>query len=230
MAISSRRPKKRRSSGVTCSADRAVKASSRDYCLTDTQRDELFNGRPTTEFRKIGCGAAACAYNAPKPDRVVKFTTDPADVASLIQAQDSPHVVRVYDAYTLKPPAPSPPGKPRTKPIYAVVAEKVKLLPRTQQTVKGVGLADKGLNRNLDIVTGCKGNKLCEEIYMAHESILAQGVFWSDIHDGNIGRDRKGTLKVLDLGFTSAELREQPVLLRGADRKLRKLRRVRRIR
>lgn len=52
----------------------------------------------------------------------------------------------------------------------------------------------------------------------ATEKLRAAGIVWSDIHSGNIGFDKRGKLKVLDLGLTKTELKRRLKILAGLGR------------
>lgn len=92
--------------------NRRLHISRGKICPTETQREWLQAGR------KIACGSFACAFDRPD-GKVVKVTSDPADLSNLILGQEHPRVVRLYDSRELKRS-----GRAR-RPYYAAIVEKL---------------------------------------------------------------------------------------------------------
>jgi len=82
-------------------------------CLTESQAEFL---KPE---KKIGCGVFACAYER-ADGKVVKITQDPTDVQTMIEGQDHPRIVKLYEARKL-----SGSEEYGGDPIYALVVEKL---------------------------------------------------------------------------------------------------------
>jgi hypothetical protein len=112
-------------------------------CIMPTQAKKLFG---TIEKPKpIGCGVFACAFEHSDPDKIVKITRDPSDVAGLIQGQGLPQVPKVYatrelasrpwwitprrrtEQYQQWPEAP--------EGAYAIVVEKLRTLTSTEKSL-----------------------------------------------------------------------------------------------
>lgn len=68
-------------------------------CITPTQAKKLFG--TTVKPKPIGCGVFACAFEHSDPDKIVKITRDPSDVAGLLQGQGLAQVPKVYDSHEL---------------------------------------------------------------------------------------------------------------------------------
>lgn len=74
--------------------------------------------------KPLGCGVYGCAYEQAGTDRVIKFTSDPEDVAALQMMDKSGDSVRLYAGYRIAGLKTNRKfGKPR--PVYAVVVQKV---------------------------------------------------------------------------------------------------------
>jgi hypothetical protein len=205
-------------------------------CLTPKQEQVLFkNTRPQQE--KLGCGVFACAYTTPGSSRVVKFTRDAEDVAALIKAQGTGLVPKVFAAYKLAQPGIVTtvrgwPYHEQTQrehvPVYAVVLERLRTIPHEQkedlnERILGIRDVVEGKITGAefcDTQQGEDGNVGCDDqqlaVLTAAEKLKKAGIEWSDIHAGNIGYDKRGKLKVLDLGLTKTELKRRLRTLRDA--------------
>ena len=68
-------------------------------CITPTQAKVLFG--TTAKPKPLGCGVFACAFQHKDPDKIVKITRDPSDVAGLIQGQGLAQVPKLYASHKL---------------------------------------------------------------------------------------------------------------------------------
>lgn len=76
--------------------------STYQVCVSPTQAKKLFG---TVEKPKaLGCGVFACVFPHADPDKVVKITRDPSDVAGLIAGQGA-QVPKLYANFKLATPA-----------------------------------------------------------------------------------------------------------------------------
>lgn len=194
-----------------------------EVCLTPTQRAKL------APKKKLGCGVFACAYDR-ADGKVVKFTRDSEDVAALIAAQKSGVVPKLYSVHKLGKGSAGrryKDGEP--VPVYAMVVEKLRTIPKEQDDAQK--LSDRiyaAVNRAVVDGEGgpsdCNkrdgGDTVCKTVEAAERLKRKTGITWDDAHAGNIGFDKKGRLKILDLGLTRTQLKEQPAVLEGSDRKL----------
>jgi hypothetical protein len=197
-------------------------------CLTPNQKKTLFKNR---KGKKLGCGVFACAYDA--SGKVVKFTRDSEDVAALLEAQDTGVVPKVYATYTIKDGGHSIKTDEET-PVYALVVEKLKTFGPAEreaidsemdQVTNVMQQVDQGEAGSIaeacrDSADGC--SPITRQVAEAAYELRRNGIEWSDRHAGNIGLDSHGNLKILDLGVTGTQLKEQPKILEGARRKLAK--------
>jgi hypothetical protein len=218
-------------------------------CLTSNQDRVLFNGK-RKRAKKLGCGVFACAYTAPGAKAVVKFTRDSEDVAALLQAQRTGVVPKITKVYKLGQGGRTMPERipgmysqpsPRDVPVYALVMERLRTIPLNQQSdlnielgVLGMllrrGASTKGLCSVIEQDDGSVGcTDLQRTVIAAYDKLAKRGIFWEDIHAGNIGYDKTGKLKVLDLGLTQTELKRRIKVLKGLggakrEKKLKRLR------
>lgn len=90
-------------------------------CLTENQAKTIFGDDPENA-ELLGCGSFACAW-APKgkPERAVKITVDPDDVAAMERAQGLRHVAKIDRTWELL--GASPGGAVR--PLYAMSMERL---------------------------------------------------------------------------------------------------------
>lgn len=216
-------------------------------CLTGTQEQKLFRGKASRQ-KKLGCGVFACAYTSPAKTRVVKFTRDAQDVAALLEAQKTGVVAKVYAVYKLARPGRTIPTRDpftmrvsdaRDVPVYALVVERLRTVPSDEREAVDDELlairdqvVDQGMSPNdfCDAQRDEDGNTGCGDVQVAalriYEKLKAAGISWNDMHAGNIGYDKNGRMKVLDLGLTDTELKHEPEILEGAQRRLGHLRLV----
>jgi hypothetical protein len=197
-------------------------------CLTKNQEQKLFRGR-RSKLRKLGCGVFACAYESPNKNRVVKFTRDSEDVAALLAAQDTGAVAKVYEAYRLAQNGETVPDRDLAPPfandvtevpVYALVVERLRTIPLLERKPVEAELHEifsKVIKKDLPPERFCATRRGdgCSEVQIgvlsAYERLSDAGIVWKDIHAGNIGYDKKGNLKVLDLGLTKTRLKQEDV-------------------
>lgn len=192
-------------------------------CLTPTQEQTLLGGKKIG--KKLGCGVFACAYALGK-SKVVKFTRDQDDVAALLEAQNTGVVPKIYEVYKLKQggemPDPAKPYlSPQDVPVFALVLERLKTLPVPKRKI-----LDAVLYQTPDVVGGYATREdvcasagpeapICEQVVDVAKKLDEIGIKWSDVHAGNIGLDRKGNVKALDLGVSKTELKRRIDVLEG---------------
>lgn len=175
----------------------------RPVCLTRTQLHRLFGGRPPGP--PIGTGGRASVFASPRPDRVVKLTIDPEDVAGLLRGQGSRHLVEVDAAYELPQGTGQIDGDVR-RPLYAVVVERVRPLPAGLST--GFRAASTVLRSHGGQPAACARfagmtaaeQRVCGQVVEAHNDLRQRGVNWEDRSWTNAGYDAAGQFKVLDVG------------------------------
>jgi hypothetical protein len=198
-------------------------------CLTENQKKTLFKKHGKGE--KLGCGVFACAYGT-TPTRAVKFTRDPEDVAALLEAQPLKVTPKIHAVYTLKEPGESLDTGEET-PVYALVVERLKPFQGDERAT-----IDDEIYQVRDMISEVRRHeypnlkKACEargdacgpitlQTAKAAMKLKKAGIEWTDVHAGNIGLDKRGNVKILDLGVTGTQLREQPKILEGARKRLR---------
>jgi|SRR5215469_12769380 len=195
-------------------------------CLTPNQKRTLFDNHLG---RKLGCGTFACAYEGAAPDKVVKFTRDAEDVAALLEAQPTGLVPKVFETYQLKSPGHAI-GSDKETPVYAMVVEKLQTFTPSERMALEPELDHvyTAVKHHEDPTMICEDRATCSpitrQVAEAAQELQEAGIRWLDIHSGNIGMDKNGNVKVLDLGVTGTQLKEQPQILEGAKRKLAKRR------
>lgn len=195
-------------------------------CLTDNQKKVLF-GKIGKIGKKLGCGTFACAY-AKGRDKVVKFTRDSEDVAALAQAQKTGVVPKLYATYKIKDGGHAI-GTYEETPVYAVVVERLRTLDPGDKAMFDedsykVDAVMRGENED-EVCDDGSCSDLVREAIEASRKLKAAGIEWIDTHGGNVGYDKKsGKLKVLDLGVTGTQLKEDPKILEGAMHRLRNIR------
>lgn len=197
-------------------------------CLTENQKKTLF--KKHGKGKKLGCGVFACAYGT-SPTRVVKFTRDPEDVAALLEAQPLKVVPKVHAVYTLKEPGESLDSGEETA-VYALVVERLRPFQGDERATIDTEIYQvpdmieevrRHEQPSLKAACEARGDE-CGPITLqtaeAAMKLQKAGIEWTDVHAGNIGLDKKGRVKILDLGVTGTQLREQPKILEGAKRRL----------
>jgi hypothetical protein len=176
-------------------------------CLTEDQEAVL---QPRAE---IGCGSFACAYERPDGD-VVKITQDATDVASLLVGQSRRDVARVRSAHRIG-----------DRKLWGVIMERLRPLSLRQQRVlhqlrpamTELGkLYDRsqadGSYRVPETVREHLAREHCgpseadcarilSQVIDAHEWYGRRGIRLTDMHAGNWGRRKDGTLALLDVGM-----------------------------
>lgn len=190
-------------------------------CLTNSQFASLF-GKRRTKPKQLGCGYYACVYAASDANKVVKITSDPSDIKSLIKAQGAQGAPILYHARAL---GENPYKTHARKRTYAAVIEKLTPMRATKtgrnfmgpwsclrETATPDWLARYvGTPTLTATVNQCCGlgeqRKACQralhEIANVKHEFAERGIFLWDDHTGNIGYDSKGRWKILDLGMTS---------------------------
>lgn len=229
-------------------------------CITPTQAKELFGSdrRP----RPLGCGVFACVFEHKDPNKVVKITRDPSDVAGLLRGQGLKQVPKVYASHKLigHPRWTTPREKtsrqqewPEQPEAFALVVEKLRVLSgsekakwnrqikhllrfQVQEEQKRKIIAAGG-GRTAPAMPDAKTKPYhrpmpadaaravcskkpiddCEarmkELIKMKADLLARGIDWQDMHAGNIGLDKNGRLKALDLGASPTPMdRDVPEL------------------
>lgn len=204
--------------------------------LTASQFQTLFGGRRLKAPKKLGCGVFACAYDqGPGTGKVVKITSDASDAASLVKAQGSPYVPKLYAAYKLRGVRPRRDG--RDKPLFALVVEKLKPLAqleklrrpfrclfggfRVRPTVKLCCAVD--LEGAVTSPTERKQQRACRKVLQgamdAAVAVRARGIETNDVHVDNVGYGKDGVLKILDLGLSVTGSHNPKTLAGGKSRK-----------
>lgn len=213
-----------------------IHAHAYTVCFTPNQRRVLFADN-VRKAKRLGCGAFACAFESPHPDRVVKVTRDSSDVAGLLAAQATGVVPKVYRVFELKQGARvrhADRAQGTRVRAYAIEVERVRPLAQTttnQNALRWVYEEVEGTRGHIDVaeastrVAGLLARQAspCDDdcrrlVFDTLETVNVlrrAGINWHDVHAGNVGHDVSGKLKVIDLGISNAELREQPELLAG---------------
>jgi len=191
-----------------------------EVCLTNNQQETLFHG---FVGEKLGCGTFACAFKTRDPDKVVKITRDPQDVAALLRAQGSGMVPKVHAVYTLGSDEAGKGVSTETgnrTPAYALVVERLKTLNdiEKRESRKMFDVVNDYHDGKIDLHEACASNPriVCKAVKAAAELKHRTGIKWTDAHYGNIGYGQDGKLKILDLGITKTALKEKPRILEGA--------------
>lgn len=203
----------------------------RDICVTAKQAARLFGNKKP---KKIGCGVYACAYEGPRPGTVTKITNDPSDVGALIKAQGTPWVPKVHAAFRMRSPVKwrgpiDPLASPRA---FALVVERLAPLPvKQKKQVRCIGYNLNRIGGGIEkaVAACCPTDddscaNLSVDIGIAQHQLKAQDIDWHDIHEGNVGYDAQGNLKVLDVGLSETPPPKDLPLL-GARRQRRTRRR-----
>lgn len=235
----------------------ATKVGRYEVCPTPNQREVLFGGG-NPEKIGCGVFGCAFEYPK-DPNKVVKVTVDAEDASGLIGAQDVEHVARVFDAWRLKQPVRVKPGqadsgrfvhgywlreRPIEAPAFALVVERLKPVPKEDKRwmakVLGIVMRKYGDVSEEELVRACPRSKAKREaaakcfIFAGEVADTARelqdyGAEWRDAHVGNIGIDRDGKWKILDLGLSRHRGSEpyeelaRPARFRRLARRLRRL-------
>lgn len=193
------------------------------YCMTQSQWSTLQPGE------RLGCGSFGCAYERPD-GRVVKVTTDPSDIAALRAGQGHKRVVKLFAAYKLpsdernrKFYAAITERLRRPSPQIEQYAATMRNEKRFLRDNFDVARASNG-----ELPFGAKyimrqhyreslrksvcgafphSSKSCRrfvsDVIRVHEHLGRRGFNFFDVHPHNIGADRLGTWKFLDVGYSS---------------------------
>ena len=124
------------------------------YKLSDNQRDTLriigyVGGRDHMDVS----GSYGTAFER-DDGRVVKVTTDPADLAAHVLLRKMPHVLDIYDVFKLQPAYPvvdTSRGEKVPTTLYAMVVERVDDLPRRIQRANDPQLDKMDIRRIIEI-------------------------------------------------------------------------------
>ena len=106
-------------------------------CITPRQHVRFFGslcspGAGTCPPEPVGCGGYGCAYPTADPRKVVKFTHDPSDIASVRHAHGLKTVAEVYGVEALDPEAAAarPVASGELHPgTWAIIAERLEPIP-----------------------------------------------------------------------------------------------------
>ena len=225
-------------------------------CITPTQARKLFG--TLDKPKPLGCGVFACAFAHTDPDKIVKITRDPSDVAGLLQGQGLPQIPRVYDSHRLvgRPRWVTPRQRtskwrqwPDDPEAYAIVVERLRPLTGNEKStwnrrIQRMRLFQNAIERR-DVeravasgpttvllpstpkaarerfTIGGMAKAVCpkrpareaqscqlrvRELNKMSADLRERGVEWSDIHAGNIGVDKHGRWKAIDVGASTTPL------------------------
>lgn len=213
-------------------------------CITPVQHARLFGpGRPKP--RRIGCGIFGCAYPTSDPTKVVKITADATDVGAMQRAQGLPRVPTLYGVYRLTSPTwwgrTLRPTSSRGPRVFAMVVERLRpLSDATQKRFdEAMGCIRKHARRGTDPADSARAccfvgrawglsqrdipscRRLAADLTEAVKDFGSVDLNIRDLHTGNIGIDKKGRWKVLDLGI-SGEPPGEVATLHGRRRRKRR--------
>jgi hypothetical protein len=224
-------------------------------CVTPTQAKALFG--TTTKPKTLGCGVFACAFEHKNPDRIVKITRDPSDVAGLLRGQGLPQIPKVYASHQLvgRPYWTAPRQRqhswqewPDRPEAYAVVVERLRTFTGVEASIwnKRIqrmrlyqkGIEDQEAHRQTasgqvreQFTIGALATAVCpkrpvseakscqlriRELNKMSSDLRDRGIEWSDIHAGNIGIDKRGRWKAIDVGASTTPLTTRPAPLAGS--------------
>lgn len=200
-------------------------------CLTETQQKAL---RPVEE---IGQGSRATVFSR-ADGKVVKFTTDGTDVHGLLEAQGKCLVPKVYSAVrlgkkTVKENEYTSAGRPKSSsrvPVYALVVERLRMLDNRKHrmqlhVLRSIGnLIEDGVPvtpATIDAICSSSKCKRFGELLLSNLQCLGRENINVELHGGNVGIDKHGRYKFLDLGegHTDIGARDLTVLDRPPTRK-----------
>jgi len=216
-----------------------------EVCLSASQWAKLFpDGQPGRKLG-CGMFACAWERK-PGSQEVVKITRDSDDVAGLLTLRGHPRVAAVREAYRLERSGKSlePGSEGRSVPVYAIVTERLGSLPLDVGEMLDLIPTDKlqrdyheaerrhrvkqfraspEVRSDIDRVCVRQGQEWAEtcstflhEVVDTQEDLARRGIVFLDTHAGNIGRDREGRWKILDLGNSLVPMRPPRITsLRG---------------
>jgi hypothetical protein len=237
-------------------------------CITETQAKKLFGS--TEKPKPLGCGVFACAFQHSDPNKIVKITRDPSDVAGIMKGQGA-QVPKLHAVHRLTSGVRWINPRRRTEDYqqwpeqpeaFAMVLEKLRTLTgaeksmwqqrirRMQRFVEREKFKQEAAaghpstapgspstpprpsyqpptlrdmakavcpRRPADEAASC--SLRIRELDKISVDLRARGVEWSDIHAGNIGFDKKGRMKALDVGASTTPLEEDLPELAGRRRR-----------
>jgi hypothetical protein len=216
--------------------------SSYKTCITPTQARKLFG--TTTRPRPLGCGVFACVFEHTDPSKIVKITRDPSDVAGLLQGQGLAQVPKVYASHKLvgRPWWTTPRVKteswqtwPDRPEAFALVIEKLHVFSGAEKPkwakrifrLRRLPKQDVEQHRSATAKSVCPKKPSAEakdcythmmQLIAIRAALAKRGIDWTDVHAGNIGVDKNGRWKVLDLGASTTPLTVEPPELAGRRR------------
>lgn len=214
-------------------------------CITPRQHARLFGGG--RKPRRIGCGVFACAYPSPDRAKVVKITADVSDVAALQRAQGLPRIPKLYEAYRLASPTRWR-GRSGGPTVYALVLERLRPLSRAMQDrffsalncirkpgrrgedpaeiAEACCFPGRAWGLKIEDLPACK--RLAADVPEAMKDFRSLDMRVTDIHPGNIGTDKNGRWKILDLGLSGGIPEIEPAPLGRRWKRRRRFTRFRR--
>jgi len=215
-------------------------SGSYNVCLSANQVKTLFGKKNIGG--NAGCGTFACVW--PRDDgKIVKITKDRDDIEGLMAAKGMGRVVAAHKLYEL-PGAGTDRKTGKTIDLYAAVVEKLEPLKRVQRKAMAKPLeearlimlkraqAHQGSHKDFTtssdvkdkiVAKACprKGSqqKWCpgfiREFADLFTGLFQRGIAWQDAHTGNIGLDKNGKWKALDLGYSGTQRRTEIPALNG---------------
>jgi len=162
---------------------------------------------------RLGCGTYGCAYSlAEFPNRVLKLTGDNVEAASvqtvLAAIKDGrttwaslPALSQFYCVYALAKTDGTPLG------VFALIQDKMKPLPSKAQrfitTYRYTILSPSSRQNAVRHATEQLGPEGARQVQRLGDTIVELGrigVWWDDLHAGNVMQDAAGDWKIIDLG------------------------------
>lgn len=214
-------------------------------CLTENQQRELFGGGVVPEL--IGCGNFACVFASPREGRVVKLTSDLADIAGLVAMQQTHVVPKVHRFFELKQGGVHTKTKKRVA-IYVAEVDRVRPMTYTRTNDRVMDSVWSYLDKRryperidpaagLDYIRGLKLAEDCDvecqravfDTFRAVQTLRDEGVDWFDVSVYNVGWDLvTDELKILDIGLSNVLPRKPFDVLAGVSTRRRPARLSRR--
>ena len=195
-------------------------------CLTNTQFGKLFGLRKGRMPKPLGCGSFGCVYPSRDPDKVVKITGDRADAVLMAEAQGIPGIATLYHSHRLKG------TQGVLGPYYAMVMEKLRPFPEeAENRWHEVMSCIQGTPTNQNVVEECcegwanaylqpKDKPHCPKFAIQMSRTLAalykRDIGHGDFHAGNVGQDKHGNWKILDMGSTPTRGEPEPPMMHGS--------------
>lgn len=195
-------------------ASKAMRAPPTVSDQDHASRDRYYEQR----LSALGCGVFACAWPRNRTT-VVKITNDQSDVASLIKANRAgvKGVPKLYKVWKLMSPRHNPHGVPNQS--YGMIVERLYPHP----AAKNIYCVRYAANAKAAQVGCCPPTdkdclKLAAQMSRTIKDLLDLGIRVRDLHEDNIGVDRKGNWKILDMGLTTTPIDENLPELHGPQR------------